>query len=180
MRNFKLFTVIIAAFCMIGITSCDDAPPTNNTTRTPSGNSQKLTNTSGEDLDMAEEIINLFFEKMKMGEYVGTFEFMSDEYWLYTDKSTMLEIYRVIERDLGFLQETKLVSREFKEGPGNRGGMAYYFEYRNTYEKYEANEAFILIENEFGQYRIFAYDIQSEGFVQPEDEAHEQQITIER
>ncbi len=168
--------VFVVAFIM---TACDSSSNgSSSTSNNSNGNSPALSTTSGGDLDLAEEIVNLFFERMKTGEYVGTFEYMSDEYWLYTDKSTMLEIYRVIERDLGFLKETSRVSREYKQGPGNRGGMAYYFEYQNKYDRYNAIETFILVENEFGQYRIFAYDIQSEGFVQA-DGHQEQEIIVE-
>jgi hypothetical protein len=111
-----------------------------------------------EDIKEAEQVVREFYGLIKEHQYKETFKFFSNEFWIETDSSQLMNSYQQINNNLGNFLKANIIFYKTRVIEGSNPESKYFFKLKITYDKHESEES-IELAKEDGKIKIITYNI---------------------
>jgi len=108
-----------------------------------------------------------FYDLIKKGDYAKTYVLFSDKFFAVTDTSKLNNLLKAIDDKLGSIENTQLEKWETQVITGTDENSTYALQYVVKHKKFESKEFFTMVKED-GQIKIIGYNVNSDGFFEPE------------
>ncbi|RZJ47727.1 MAG: hypothetical protein EOO44_22050 [Flavobacterium sp.] len=112
----------------------------------------------------AEKVADEFYNFIKRQEFVQSEVLFSSGFYKISSREDLQILLNATNKLVGNYQSRKLIDWKTKRIEGSNPSSEYFLVYEVIYDKYPSRDTFRLVKED-GEIKIFAYNVNSEGFI---------------